>query len=255
MSITLAATWNPRGETLRFRKLYPFLSELYDHMYVVMPPNTHAGMVLSFRIYDKLSVVTVDDWAAGRYIALERAVNYKQQPIHYVDLDRLVRWAEKQPKELKETLAQIKQSECLVIGRTNMAYKTHPQALIQTEAMSNRMFSHILGCDLDLSAGSKGFRHDVAKFIITNSQPGQALGTDAEWVILAKRGGFQIQDYRVYGLDWESADRYSRVAADQQKQAKAAAEYDADPKNWQHRVAVANEIIKAGLDSLTRKLT
>jgi len=254
MSITLAATWQPRGETLRFRKAYSLLDKLYDHIVVVMPPNTHAGMVLSFRVYEKIMITVADAWAGGRYIALAKAIETGDSYIHYADLDRLIRWVETQPKELEYVVNYIQSKECVVIGRDRTAYATHPQAIIQTELTSNRIFSHILGMNLDLSAGSKGFRRDVAQFIISHSQPGNALGTDSEWVILARRAGFVVEPFEVSGLDWESADRYQNTAADAEDQQKAAAAYDADPKNWKHRVAVANEIIEVGIETLKRKL-
>jgi hypothetical protein len=211
-------------------------------------------MVLSFRVYDKMSIVIADEWAAGRYVALQKGVEAETPFIHYADMDRLIRWGEVLPRELFVTLDKIRAAQCLVIGRTEAAYGTHPQALIQTEALSNRMFSHILNQKLDLSAGSKGFRRDVAQFILEHSKPGNAIGTDAEWVVLARRGGFELTDYRVRGLDWESADRYSTKAADEDQQRQAAAEYDADPKNWKRRVKVADEIINAGIDALKRPL-
>lgn len=254
MSITLAATWHPRGETLRFRRLYPMLAELYDHLIVVVPPQTHTGMILSFKMYQKLQLHVVDEWAHGRYTALQLAVERDSEYIHYADLDRLIRWAETNPDELKATVRAIEHHDCLVIGRTERAYATHPQALIQTEAMSNAMFSHILGQKLDLSSGSKGFRHATAAYVVKHGQKGNPFGTDAEWVILSRRGGFEVSATWVEGLDWESADRYSTEAADDEQQMRAAAEYDADPKNWKHRVMVANEIVNAGLATFKREL-
>lgn len=252
--VTLATTWHPRGETLRLRRLYPFLARLYHRVIVVMPPSTHAGMVLSFRVYEKMSVIVADEWSAGRYIALQKGVEAETPYIHYADMDRLIRWGETLPRELMMTLDRIREAQCLVIGRTDAAYATHPRALVETEALSNRMFAHIFNMPLDLSAGSKGFRRDVAAYILSHSEPGNALGTDAEWVVLARRGGYEITDYRVSGLDWESADRYSTQAADEEQQRQAAAQYDADPKNWRRRVAVAAEIINVGLDALKRPL-
>jgi hypothetical protein len=250
MSITLTATWHPRGETHRFRRLYPLLSRLYDHILVVTPSE----MVISFQAYEKITLVVSDVWATGRYRSLEKAVETGDSYIHYADLDRLVRWAETQPKELEDVLHQIHQSECLVIGRDQVAYATHPLAIVDTEAASNRVFSHILGMGVDLSAGSKGFRRDVAQFIVKNSTPKNALGTDSEWVILAWRGGFEVEHVQVRGLDWESADRYRNHAADAAAQEEAAATYDADALNWKHRVTVANEIISVGIETLKRQL-
>jgi hypothetical protein len=53
----------------------------------------------------------------------------------------------------------------------------------------------------------------------------------------------------VEGLDWESADRYQDTPPDPQRQASRAAEYDRGASSWQHRVAVAEEIVVAGLEA------
>jgi hypothetical protein len=143
--------------------------------------------------------------------------------------------------------------DCLVIGRTEHAYNTHPQAIIQTEALPNRVFSHLLNQPVDLSAGAKGFRLAAAKIVAANAGAEQPFGADSEWVVLARRGGYEVRSLLVDGLDWESADRHADEAADEFKQAQAAAEYDADPKNWEKRVAVAEEIIDAGIAALKRE--
>lgn len=254
MSIILASTWHPRGETKRFRKLYPLLASLYQQIVIVVPPQTHAGLVLSLRLYERTHVVAVEHWAAGRYEALKQAAQLDGQAIHYADMDRLIRWAETRPEELKRVVSRLDEYDCLVIGRSRLAYDTHPQSLVKTEALSNQVFSHILGKELDISAGSKSFSKAAADFIVANSEPVGALGTDSEWVVLARRGGYLIDYVMVDGLDWESADQYANVAADDTMQRKAAAEYDADPENWKHRVAVAHEIINMGLEALKRPI-
>ncbi|MEM6283871.1 MAG: hypothetical protein AAF787_16900 [Chloroflexota bacterium] len=258
MSVVLAATWDPRGEAKRLRRLYPQLSRLFGKMVVVMPPGTHFGLLLSLRQFDDLQLFVSDNWPGGRRESLERAITVMPETsashILYADMDRLLRWAETRYEELRQATRRVQMYDCLVIGRTEMAYGTHPQALVQTEAMSNRVFSHLLNESLDLSAGAKGFSLDAAKFVVRNAQPVSPFGADSEWVVLARRGGFRIRDLRVDGLDWESADRFADTAADADTQYMAAVEYDADPENWKKRVAVADEIILAGIDALKRKL-
>ena len=89
---------------------------------------------------------------------------------------------------------------------------------------------------------------------MANCTPGKAFGTDAEWLVLLKRAGFEIDTLAVDGLDWESADRFLERAADPQDQLQAAEVYDADPQNWFKRVRVAMEIIQSGLEAEERYL-
>jgi hypothetical protein len=123
---------------------------------------------------------------------------------------------------------------------------------VQTEAISNLVISHLVGRTLDVSAGSKGFSRRAAQFLVDNTRPGRALGTDGEWTVLLQRAGFCIDYVQVDGLDWESADRYQAEAADAQGQRLAALAYDAEPRNWEYRLAVAMEIVQAGIEAAER---
>ncbi len=258
MSVVLAATWHPRGETLRFRRLYPDLARVFPHMVVVVPPTTHAGLVLSLRVHDKLTTVVTDDWPGGRRESLEHALsavpNTSASHLMYADMDRLLRWAETNYDELRQTVKRVQIADYLVIGRTPEAYATHPQALVQTERISNEVFSALLEMPLDLSAGAKGMSIRAAQFIVRNTKPGRALGADSEWTVLCHRRGFRLMSVEVNGLDWESADRYQAQAADYATQQRLAKAYDADPANWAHRANVAHEIVEAGLDAMRRQL-
>jgi hypothetical protein len=183
-------------------------------------------------------------------MALETQCNH----IHYADFDRLLRWVETRPEEWQRTVSAIQEADCLLVGRTPAAYATHPQALVQTEAISNRVISHLLGRPVDVSAGSKGFSRTAAAYVIANTIPGHALGTDGEWPVLLQRAGFRVDYISVDGLDWESADRFQEQAANPYSQRQAAGAYDADPQNWQHRIAVAMEIVHCGLVASERDL-
>lgn len=264
MTVSLAATWNPRGELPRLRRLLPLFEEAYAGVVVCFPPVADPPSVQEAReaipglgdvSFSHLPWRWVEspDWAWGRYLALKTALDeIPASHVQYADMDRLLRWMETRPEEWRETVDKIHHCDCLIVGRTQAAYATHPQSMVQTEAISNRVISSLLGQPLDVSAGSKGFSRAAADFIITNSAPGRALGTDGEWPILAQRGGFQIATVEVDGLDWESADRYQELAADPQWQRQLAAVIDTDPRSWAWRVEVANEIVDAGLDAHQR---
>jgi len=259
MSITLATTWNPRGEFPRFKKFAPLLVQVYEAIVLSFPPAADPQVVFefqegSFAGRDDVIAVVNDEWSWGRYIALQQALTTQAGTIHYADMDRLLRWVETRQDEWRMVLNEIQASDCLVIGRTPAAYASHPQALRQTEAISNAVVSHLLGEDMDVSAGSKGFSRAAAEFLVDNTQPRDALGADAEWPILLKRAGFKVKYRAVDGLDWESADRYQDRAADSQSQLLVAEEYDANPANWEWRVQVAQEIVRVGIETSIRPL-
>ncbi len=254
MSIVLATTFNPRGETGRLQQLWPQIQALYSEVIISLPPSIALEDAMVIRTLESAQNHVNGEWSHGRYMALQMAYQTGADYIHYVDMDRLLRWLETRPDELEQTIRQIQQSDCLVIGRTTAARETHPQAMRQTEAISSSLFSRLLGQELDLSAGSKGFSRSAVEYLLANIQAGRAIGADSEWVVICHRAGFKIDSLLVDGLDWEIPDRYQDTAADATRQQQMIIEYDADADNWAHRVKIAHEIVEAGMDAFERPL-
>jgi SAM-dependent methyltransferase len=249
MSVYLATTWYPRGELPRFTRFLPMLEEEYAGIVISLIPSDDQNVMRQFTSGEflldlKLTFHVNEDGRWGRYMALKKALETPTDFIHYVDMDRLLHWVETQPEEWKHMVGEVEKSDCIIFGRTQTAFLTHPQALIATEMISNQVVSGILGKEMDVSAGSKSFSRSAAQYIINQCQPDNSIGTDAEWPIRLKQAGFRLNYIQVEGLDWESADQFHLQAANADEQAKTALEYDADPKNWSHRIEIASEIIR-----------
>jgi hypothetical protein len=257
MTVTLTVTWRPRGELPRLRKLLPWLRQVYETIILILPPVSPPEVVAALRELaqdEPLRVVLTEVWSHGRYRSLAEALDAPAATIQYADLDRLLRWAETRPQELLQAVDAARQQDCLIYGRTQAAYRSHPQALYQTEAISNRVVSQFLGQPMDVSAGSKAFSRTAAEFLVAHTVPGHPFGVDAEWPILLQRAGFRVDYLEVDGLDWESADRYLERAASAHGQAQAAREYDRNPEHWQARVVIAQEIVEWAVVTAQRSL-
>lgn len=254
MTIALASAWHPRGELERFLDLLPVLQGAYSGMAISVPPETDGDIINRLHELQGVKVLATSDWSWGRYVALQKSLQFTGSHVQYADFDRLLRWVETRQDEWQHILKVIQEYDCLIIGRSPESYLTHPQALVQTEAISNQVISYLMGQPLDVSAGSKGFSRRAAEFIVANCSPGHALGTDAEWPLMLKRGGFQVDAITVEGLDWESADRYRQEAADTRSQKDIAEAYDGNPQNWARRVAVAEEIVRLGIETMAREI-
>lgn len=257
MGIALAVTWNPRGEMPRFERLLPQLRQAYQGVVISFPPAADPVVIQAFtdgQYAGRSDILTFSnkEWPSGRYMALCTALQIPADQVHYADMDRLLRWVETRPQEWQQAVRAIQTTDCLVMGRSQAAYQSHPKSILLTEAISNRVVSEILGQEMDVSAGSKGFSRQAAEFLAANTHPGRALGTDAEWPILLKRAGFRVDYLVVDGLDWESADRYQEQAADPENQQRAAEQVDADSQSWEWRVRVAGEIVEVALESARR---
>jgi hypothetical protein len=252
MAITLAATWYPRGELPRFKRFLPLLQEHYVQLVICCIPSDdptfQAELTSGAFSADPKVIFSVNDVCSnGRYLAIKKALEISSDFIHYADLDRLLHWVETRPDEWKAALAVMDQHDCIIFGRTEVAMCTHPRALVNTEIASNRVVSHFLGREMDVSAGSKSFCRRAAQFLVEHSRSDNSIATDAEWPILLERAGFGLHYYLVDGLDWESADQYQPRAATAQEQQEAASRYDADPAHWAARVDIANQIISAAV--------
>ncbi len=254
MTVMLATTFNPRGEVGRLQRLYPQLQAVYDDIVISMPPVANAEDVAAVKALPGVIGFVNEDWSHGRYMALKKALDTPAQGVHYADMDRLLRWVELRPDEWRSTVDAVARCECLVIGRTEQAWATHPQALRRPEKITNTLFSHLLGQALDFGAGSKGFSRRAVEVLMANTQPGRALGTDAEWIVVLHRAGFRVESLLVDGLDWESADRYADQAADAEAQRRAAEAYDAQAKSWAYRIETIIETVESGLDAMQRPL-
>ncbi len=253
-NIGLAGTWNPRGELSRMIELLPRMSEIYAGITLVVPPQTDIGDLQPISSFAGVQVIAASDWSWGRHLALEKNLEYPIAHIHYADMDRLLRWIETRPAEWLHCVQALPGKDCVIHGRSEGAYRTHPQAIIRTEAISNRVFSQLLGQPVDLSAGSKGFSRKACEYLVANSPPGSALGMDARWPMMLYEAGYPVEMVWVEGLDWESADRYRTAAADAQRQKQLAEAYDRDAENWAYRVEVAMEIVNAGLNVIDTSL-
>lgn len=272
--IYLAAPWMPRGELNRLRRYLDRVSAIYDGVVVALPPPSQEDHTEEADFLRDAGVKCgqFSRWS-GRHVTLQMALEAGADTIHYVDMDRLVRWVEMRPDELAATAHRVTTIDCLLIGRTSAAYATHSRTLIDTEKLTNGFFSHWLKSQrmgfasnypvLDLSAGSRGFSRRAAEFILkhdtstgseTETDYGNALAMDGGWLALLQRGGFDFDYIEVNGLDWETADRYRDVAATAEQQRELAQKVDADPGEWAIRVRVARELMNYGLTAIEQDL-
>lgn len=254
MTITLACSWYPRGEFGRMKRLLLRLQAIYDHIAITFRVGADdESQIVQWMTEHNILFDTFEGWS-GRHLVLKKALETNAAFIQYADMDRIVRWVELNPDELRETAQRIQQQDMLIIGRTESAWATHPRSLFETERVFNDVFSHHFGCTMDFGAGSRGLSRRAAEFIVRHATEQQALAMDTGWAVLLQRGGFTWDYVEVDGVDWETADQYRDAAADSETQHRAAEAYDLKSENWQLRVQVAQGIIQHGLMAMKREL-
>ncbi|MCA9915647.1 MAG: hypothetical protein KC496_19970 [Anaerolineae bacterium] len=253
MSVALTMTWKPNGEADRLQQQIPFLQEIYGALGVSLAPEADALLIDALRQH--MQVAPNEGIGTGRMAALRLGYESGCDFVHYVDGDRLIRWAETEPEELRQIVHDLQSFDCAVIGRAEAAFASHPAALRETERIINAVFSDFIGQPLDFGAGTKAFSRDAVRFLLVNSEYAGGLGNDVVWPVLCHRAGMHIGALWAEGMDWETADRFQQQAATDDAQKFAAEAYDADPTRWAFRVDMARKIIEAGLAAQKQSLT
>jgi hypothetical protein len=251
--IALAATWQPRGELPRLLRLGTQLQALYPAgICIALPPEAESRLAAALAELPGVTIRQGQPWPGGRHTAVAAALETPASHIHYCDLDRLLHWVEVYPAELSRTLEAIRRTPgCVVLGRTERAWATHPRAMFETESIFNLVFSRLAGMGMDFGAGSKGFSRSAAAYALEhNPPPATSFAVDAGWPLILQRAGFPLEYLPVEGLEWETPDQQQgRIASTRERQ-QAAEEADQAPAFWQARLEVAQNILYEGLEAL-----
>jgi hypothetical protein len=256
MKVILACAWQPRGELARFQRYLPRLHDIYGagNIVITLMQEDADESLLAALMELGIPYELYGQWS-GRHRVLRLALEHGADYIHYVDMDRLVRWVELYLDDLQRTVEKLQTVDCLFIGRTPEAYATHTRTLVDTERLVNTVFSHHFGQPMDFAAGSRGFSRRAAQLILANRSEQNSLAMDAGWAVLVLRAGLSWEYIEVDSLDWETADRYRDTAAGREEQQVLAAQQDADPDTWRWRISIAQQILDHGLKALTQPLS
>lgn len=224
------------------------LLDLFDQVIVVATKSTHktlvaaikeAGIVVEKRQGDEVGVTY--------YEAIKEAWATGADRIFYCDFDRILHWAEWRAAELKtlaKALRRADKTDFLVMERSERAYNTHHQALIETEAIANAVISRSLAEDEihDYLSGSFGLSRQAAEWILRDGHTFD-LGFWSLWPLIAKYEKGRI-GYRVCeGLEWETPDRYR----DEVKKAggvKKWRDHLSTAEEWAYRTDMAQQFVR-----------
>ena len=153
MSVTLACTWRPHGEMPRFQRLFSQLREAYATLVIAVSGEVDPADLEAVRALERqdgVLVVVPPDRTQARHAAIRTALQTQATHVHYADMDRLLRWVETMPDSWQTVVAAVQTADCLIVGRSETDFRTHPQSLQLTETIINTVFSHLLGMAVDL---------------------------------------------------------------------------------------------------------
>jgi hypothetical protein len=155
----ICVTHDPAGKNTNLvKKLDSSLNEVYQDMYITVSEETNKE--LKDKLVEsgfKIKVIPKKGAAHARREVLKFGLKGSNQYFHYCDFDRLLTWADRYGNELKSIVAEIPDNDYLILGRTKRAFNTHPIEWVETEKITNKIFSLELGQEADVTAGSCGF--------------------------------------------------------------------------------------------------
>ena len=236
-------TLQPLSETAKL------LDECYDSRLVVVTDGTIPEVVDALKekgwiIVEPRSRVGVQHITDSRRRVLRAFLEHGSDFTHLVDMDRALHWARSYPEELRRVAAAIQSHEFLVLGRTRRAMDTHPRNQTETEALANKVFSLILGREMDITAASRGISRDAAETILRHSR-GRFFDSDSEWPIILHHNGYELGYMEVEGLEWETQLKRSMMTLPDGRHVDPKQYYEASPESWVYRLQLAHGIARA----------
>ncbi len=233
--------------------MLPVLLEIYDGIVVCASAGTTERSVRELRaagvqIDDERSSATLATLGDVRRHTLALALEHAVSHIHLCDWDRIIHWGDFYPDELREVVAAIPGYACLILGRTERAFNTHPRVQRDTEQLINHCFGLAWGQELDVTAASRGLSRPAAELIVTQCDE-MTIGNDCVWpLFLARQNGTVIGYVRTEGLEWETPDRFGDEIAAAGGLDSWLADHDADVGRWAMRL----ELARIEVDALRR---
>jgi hypothetical protein len=245
---------NPnKGIVKNVTRYFPRISKLYEEMYAIATSATHVDVI---SVLEAQGVQVIPQTGGGvglEYIgdarrqALQVSIRNDNEYTHFIEFDRLLQWVSSHPNELQEVVEKIPDYDFLVLGRTPRAFNTHTRCQIETETISNKVISLIIGNEMDFTCASRGISRNAGEVILEKSTATH-VSTDSEWPIIIKYlTDFPIGYIQVDGLEFESLFR----APGRVKEAGGLEAFkkgrDCDPESWLHRIRLAEQICSTAI--------
>lgn len=224
------------------------LQSLFDQVVVVATKSTDKKLVAALRDFGVvIRQRTGDQVGVTYYEAIKDGWATGADRIFYCDLDRILHWAEFRTAELTtlaKALRRADKTDYMALERSERAYDTHHDALIETEAIANAVISRSLAEDKihDYLSGAFVLSRRAAEWILRDGQTFD-LGFWSLWPLLVRyergRLGYRVCE----GLEWETPDRYR----DEVKKAggiKKWREGWSSAQEWAYRTDMAQQFVR-----------
>ena len=245
---------NPnKGIVNNVTKYFPLISDFYEEMYAIATSVTHDDVI---SVLEAQGVQVIPQTGGGvglEYIgdarrqALQVSIRNDNEYTHFIEFDRLLQWVSSYPNELQEVVEKIPDYDFLVLGRTRRAFNTHTRCQIETEIISNKVISLLIGKEMDFTCASRGISRNAGEVILEKSKATHC-STDSEWPIIIKYlTDIPIGYIQVDGLEFESLFRAPERVEEAGGLDAFKKGLDNDPESWLHRIRLAEQICSTAI--------
>jgi len=244
--VALAATLHdPPGALAELlARTLPRLAALYRTIAVAPSPSTSPSIVRLLGDADVLAGTVPSNRRGPLYrLSVRRALAADAARIHYCDLDRILHWLGRAPRELAAVLRLARRHRVLVLGRTAKAHRSHHRPLWATETLANRLIADAaeLARPVDLLVPSFVLDRDLAANLVARSHARDATFY-GEWAAFLLAMADEVAYLECRGLEWETPDRHRRAVRRVGLPAwRRRQETDAE---WALRIRIAIDILR-----------
>lgn len=254
MPCILAATHHdPDGRlSTQFVRVLPILRAVFTGIAVLATDSTDAASLTSMKGAGILvrQTPSVGHVLLGRARrgAVQAGLELAGDQLLFCDLDRMLHWAEYHPNELFEVVDSLPQFDCMVLGRTDRAFDSHPRTQRDTEAIVNRVFAQVSGKPWDVTAAARGLSRRAALALLAGC-PEESVGTDTAWpLFLLQSGAFKVGYCATEGMEFETPDRFGDQVAELGSVQAWIDRLDGDVREWVLRLEIARSEVAAMLE-------
>lgn len=179
--------------------IFGSVDSIYDEVIISL---SHVSDERYIKEFQKLNihykVIEKKGCADARRRVLEFALDISDGYFHCCDFDRFITWCKFFRNELLDLKSEIQDKDFVIIGRSKMAFDSHPDIWKITERISNDIASISLRIEgVDITAGSCCLSYNAARVICSESSD---LMTDGEWPSIIKQHNMKLGHKKVDGL-------------------------------------------------------
>jgi hypothetical protein len=156
--------------------------------------------------------------------------------VAYADMDHAIRWLEREPDDLRATLAALPDADLTIIGRPPDVFAEAPAPLRETEGLCNQFYERLTGRPWELFIAVRGMSRGAAQLIVDECDE-DTIATDVAWPLFVESRGLSLA-YRESRLHYENHTWFASGISEREQ-------IEADPRSWARRFYLAKQMMDA----------